>query len=64
MATTPIYGKSPLKIFFRTRCSIGGVAFQVCLNDGPRLTLTYLILRSNLLPNAINGDFFFEKMIF
>ena len=33
------------------------------LNDGPRLTLTYLTLRSNLLPNVLNGNFF-EKIIF
>ena len=62
MATTPIYGKNPLKIFFsRTRRPMtlglgmwhwGCGAYQVCSNDDPRLTLTYLTSRSNLFPNA------------
>ena len=39
-------------------------AYQVCSNDDPRLTLTYLTSRSNLLPNAFKWDFFFEKLIF
>ena len=62
MATTLIYGKNPLKIFFpRTRrpmtlglgmLHLGCGAYQVCSNDDPRLTLTYLTSRSNLLPNA------------
>ena len=74
MATTPIYGKNPLKIFSsRTRRPItsglgiqhwGCGAYQVCSNDDPRLTLTYLTLRSNLLSYAFNGNFFFEKLIF
>ena len=38
-------------------------AYQVCLNDGPRLTLTYLTSRSNLLSNAFKWEFF-EKMFF
>ena len=62
MAAMPIYGKNPLKIFFsRTRrpMTLGlGMkhqecgAYQVCSNDDPGLTLTYLTSRSNLLPNA------------
>ena len=32
-------------------------------NDDPRLTLTYLTSRSNLLPNAFNGKIS-EKLIF
>ena len=36
-------------------------AYQVCSNDGPRLTLTYLTSRSNLLSNAFKWDFF-EKI--
>ena len=73
MAATPIYGKNPLKIFFsRTRrpMTLGlGMwhwecrAYQVCSNDDPRLTLTYLTSRSNLLPNACKWEFF-EKLIF
>ena len=63
MAVTPIYGKNHLKIS-RTRrsmtlglgmyhwgCGVAG-AYQVCSSYGPRLTLTYLTSRSNLLPNA------------
>ena len=59
MATTPIYGKNPSKIFFsRTKwpvscglvCSIGALGpIIVCSNDGPRLTLTYFMTRSNLI---------------
>ena len=62
MAAMPIYGKNPLKIFFsRTRRPMtlglgikhqGCRAYQVCSNDDPGLTLTYLMSRSNLLPNA------------
>ena len=28
-------------------------AYQVCSNDDPRFTLTYLTSRPNLLPNAL-----------
>ena len=62
MAAMPIYGKNLLKIFFsRTRRPMtlglgmkhqGCGAYQVCSNDDPGLTLTYLTSRSNLLPNA------------
>ena len=70
MAATPIYGKKRLKIFFRrfrTRRLMtlglgmkhwGCGAYQVCSNDDPRLTLTYLTSRSNLLPNAFIGELF------
>ena len=37
----------------------GRGAYQVFSNDGPRLTLTYLPSRSNLLSNSFNWDFFF-----
>ena len=74
MTATPICGKNPLKVFFsRTRRPMtsglrmlhwGCGAYQVCSNDEPKLTLTFLTLRSNLLPNAIKWDFFFfEKFI-
>ena len=43
--------------------SFGMGAYQVCSNDYPRLTLTYLTSRSNLLPNALNW-IIFEKLIF
>ena len=39
-------------------------AYQVCSNDDPKLTLTYLTSRSNLLSNTFKSDFFFEKLIF
>ena len=68
MADMPIYGKNPLKIFFsRTRrlmtlglgmYHFGCLADQVCSNDDPRLTLTYLTSRSNLPPIAFKSDIF------
>ena len=68
MTATPIYGKNPLKIFFfRTRRPMtfglgmwhwGSKAYQVCSNDDPRLTMTYLTSRSNLLPNAFKWEMF------
>ena len=55
MAAMSIYGKNPLKIFFsRTRRGCG--AYQVCSSDDPRLTLTYLTSRSNLLYNAFKWE--------
>ena len=68
MATTPIYGKNPLKIFnSRTRRPVtlslgmwywGCGAYQVCSNDDPRVTLTYLMSRSSLLTNAFEWEIF------
>ena len=68
MDATPIYGKTPLKVFFsRTRKLMtlghgmlhwGCGAYQVCSNNDPRLTLTYLMTRSNLLPNAFKWVIF------
>ena len=68
MAAMPMYGKNPLKIFFsRTRRPItsglgmyhlGYGAYQVCSNDDPRLTLTYLTSRSNLLYIAFKWEIF------
>ena len=70
MAAMPIYGKNPLKIFFsRTRrpMTLGlGMehwecgACQVCSNNDPRLTLTYLTSRSNLLPNRFEWEFIWK----
>ena len=69
MAATPIYGKNPLKIFSRTRrpmilglgmWHLGCGANQVCSNDDPKLTLTYLTSRSNFLPNAFEWEFFWK----
>ena len=68
MTATPIYGKNHLKIFCcRTRRLMnlglgmlhGGCGvYQVYSNDEPKLTLTYLMSRSNFLPNAFKWDFF------
>ena len=62
MATTPIYGKNLLNIFFSgtKRPLVLGLGmkhwgcrpYQVYTNDESRLTLTYLMAKSNLLPNA------------
>ena len=71
MAATPIYGKKPSKSSPEPdyKLMILGLgmyhwvclAYQVCSNDDPRLTLTYLTSRSNLLPNAFKWEFF-EKL--
>ena len=68
MTATPIYGKKTLKIFFsRTRRPVtlrlgmlhwGCGAYQVSSNDDPKMTLTYLTSRSNLLPYAFKWKFF------
>ena len=67
MATTPIYGKNRLKVFFsRTRRLMtlglgiqhkGCGPYQVFPNDYSGLTLTYFTARSNLISNA----FMWEK---
>ena len=67
MAAMPIYGKNHLKIFSRTRRPVilglgmwhwGCGAFQFCSNDDPKLNLTYLRSRSNLLTIACKCEFF------
>ena len=35
-------------------------AYQVCSNDDPKLTLTYLTSRSNFLPNVFKWKFFLK----
>ena len=70
MAAMPIYGKNLLKIYFsRTRRPVtlrlgmlywGCGAYQVCSNDDPRVTLTYLTSRSSLLPNAFEWEIFWK----
>ena len=62
MATMPIYGKNPLKIFFsRTvsqmtlklgRQQKGPEPCKNLKNDEPGLTLTYFTARSDLVPMA------------
>ena len=42
---------------------LGCEAYQVCSNDGPKFTLTYLTSRSNLFLHAFKWDFF-EQLIF
>ena len=70
----PYMVKPPLKIFFtRTRrpmilglgmLHLGCGAFQVCSNDDPRLTLTYLKSRSNLLSNAFKWEIVLKSLFF
>ena len=62
MATRPIYGKNPLNLFFSgTKWPLalrlgmqnrGCGPYQVSTNDESRLFLTYIMARSNLIPNA------------
>ena len=62
MATMPIYGKNSINIFFSgTKRPLalglgmqhwGCGPYQACTNDESRLTLTYFMARSNLMPNA------------
>ena len=61
MATMPIYGKNPLKIFSETNglktLELGTQhqwlePYKVYSNDDPGLTLTYFTAKLTLLPNA------------
>ena len=62
MAITPIYGKNSLNIFFfgtKKPLALGlGMwhwgcgPYQICANYESKLTLTYFMARSNLIPNA------------
>ena len=62
MATMHIYGKNSLNLFFSgTKRPLalelgvqdwGCGPYQVSTNDESRLTLTYFMARSNLIPNA------------
>ena len=62
MATRPIYGKNSLNLFLsgtKRPLALGlGMTdrgcgpYQVSTNDGFRLTLTYFMARSNLIPSA------------
>ena len=62
MATTPIYGKNSLNLFFSGTKKplalglgmqhLGCGPYQICTNDESRLTLTYFMARSNLISNA------------
>ena len=61
MAATPIYGKNPLKNLLENQKAdklwtwfeaLGMWGLLSLSKDGPRLTLTYLTSRLNLLPNA------------
>ena len=61
MATLPVYGKNPLKIFSRTVSQMtlklgkkqkGLEPYKSYINDDPGLTLTYFTARSNLVPKA------------
>ena len=74
MATTPIYGKKPFKNlllqiqkaddFGTWYVAFGLWGLPSLFNDDPRLTLTYLTPRSNLLPNGkISEKFIFFKTV-
>ena len=62
MATMPIYGKNPLKIFFSRMVNQmtlklgkkqkGLEPYKSSVNDDPGLTLTYFTERSNLVAEA------------
>ena len=64
MATTPIYGKNFKNLLLQNQkahdlgtwyVALGFWAYQVCSNDDPRLTLTYLTSRSKL-PNSAGSN--------
>ena len=58
MALTPVYGNNPLNIQKANGLGTWYVAlgmtgpYKVCTNDESRLTLTYFMARSTLIPNA------------
>ena len=61
MAARPIYGKNPLNLLLQNQkaddlgtcyVALGMCGLPSCSNDDPRLTLTHLTARSNLIPNA------------
>ena len=69
MATTPIYGKNPVNVFYSGTKRpmalglgmkhLGCGPYQICINDESRLTLTYFMARSNLFPYA----FIWENLV-
>ena len=64
MANIPIYGKHPFKnILLNQKANFGMGTYQVCLNDDPRLTLTYLTSMSFASLMHLNWEKI-EKLIF
>ena len=66
MAATSIYSRTPLKsaspdYLWTKFVALEMLTYQVCSNHDLRLTLTYLISRSNFLPNGVgeNENLFF-----
>ena len=69
MAATPIYGKNPIKNLLLQNqkaddlgtwyVAFGVLGLSSLFKNDPRLTLTYLTSRSNLLPIAFKWEFFF-----
>ena len=65
-ASMPIYGKMTLKILFYRTVSLmtlklarkekGLKPYESYINDDPRLTLTYFMTRSNLVPNMFEFE--------
>ena len=69
VASSPIYGKNPLKISalepegqwpWDLVCSIGDVGPIKFVQKLIKLTMTYLKSRSNLLPNAFKWEMFWK----
>ena len=70
MAAAPIYGRKTFKNLILQNQEANDVgtwyvtwgcwAYQVCSNNDPRLTLTYLTSWSNLLPNAFKWEIFWK----
>ena len=71
MTPMPIYGQKTFKNLLLQNqkaddlgtwyVALGMWVYQVCSNDDPKLTLTYLMSRSNLLPNAFKWELFLKR---
>ena len=66
MTATSIYGKPFNNLPLQNQkaydlgtwyVALGKLGLPICSDDDPRLTLTYLTSRSNLLPMHLNGNF-------
>ena len=65
LAATPIYGKNPINLLLKNQAAndlwtwyvaLGMWGLPSLFNDDHKLTLTYLMSRSNLLPYAFKWD--------
>ena len=74
VAATPINGKTPFKNLLLQNqkaqdlgtwyVALGMWAYQICSNDDPKLTLTYLTSRSNFLPKTLKWEIFVKVDFF